>query len=341
MISVPGKRMRQNQNDSATAGTGISGAASHRATDALTLLTKIIQSQFNCPDTPIAPDTVADDVDGWDSLGYAALIVRIEQELSVDLGKRAMSLANVGELVACIDRARRRQRRGAAATRNEVYRSATCSVIRSGSGGPAAVFFSGLGNRFALTPLLEFERIIQECGCGDMQRYFITDFVSDFYQTCSEEIVAFLSEKVSDAKTFVGNSMGGYAALRFAEQIADVKRVFAIVPQIAPPGRMLKREAPPPRLFDRTEYLIVYGDQADAGAADYYRSQVKYPKRQRIVIIPDTDHFLVARLRDWGLLGPVLRAVFASPTWLDDIEQIIADHARSAALTVSTDALRP
>lgn len=300
-----------------------------RTPDTLETVRRIIQDHFHCPDVPIGRATVADDVDGWDSLGYATLIMRIERELEVDLGKGAMSLANVGELVDAIDNARLKRQSGTGATRQEVYRSATCSIVRAGGNGAPFVFFAGLGNRFALTPLLEFERLVERCGAADIQRYYVTDFVCDFYHSCSSEVAAFFAQHGHEKMTFIGNSMGGYGALHFAERVAGVQRVLAFVPQSRIPGRKPKAK-PPPQLRSGIEYLILYGTKADARAAGYYRAQIREPDRQRIIMIDGIGHFVVGRLQKLGVLGDVLRAVFTAPDWIGRIEQVLAPYTSAA-----------
>jgi acyl carrier protein len=57
-------------------------------------------STFRLPsDTPITRETTSADVDGWDSLSHAMLIMKVEQEFAVELPfDRVYDLANVGEL---------------------------------------------------------------------------------------------------------------------------------------------------------------------------------------------------------------------------------------------------
>jgi acyl carrier protein len=51
------------------------------------------------PETPITRATTSADVDGWDSLSHAMLIMKVEQEFALELPfDRVYDLANVGEL---------------------------------------------------------------------------------------------------------------------------------------------------------------------------------------------------------------------------------------------------
>jgi len=52
---------------------------------------------------PIGPETVAADVDGWDSVGHIRLILACEQAFGCRFEPReVVGLQNVGELVAMI-----------------------------------------------------------------------------------------------------------------------------------------------------------------------------------------------------------------------------------------------
>jgi acyl carrier protein len=55
----------------------------------------------------IGPETTAADVEGWDSLSHALLIMGVEGEFGITLpADRVYELNDVGELVALIDRCR-------------------------------------------------------------------------------------------------------------------------------------------------------------------------------------------------------------------------------------------
>ncbi len=60
----------------------------------------IIRSTFRQPDAEITRDTVALDVDGWDSLSHTMLILEVEKQFGVRLPpERVYDLDDVGELV--------------------------------------------------------------------------------------------------------------------------------------------------------------------------------------------------------------------------------------------------
>jgi acyl carrier protein len=60
----------------------------------------IIRETFRQPDAEITRDTVALDVDGWDSLSHTMLILGVEKRFGVRLPpERVFDLEDVGELV--------------------------------------------------------------------------------------------------------------------------------------------------------------------------------------------------------------------------------------------------
>jgi len=55
------------------------------------------------PDLVITSDTVADDVDGWDSLSHINLVVAIEKDFGIRFtSKEIQSWSNVGDMLASI-----------------------------------------------------------------------------------------------------------------------------------------------------------------------------------------------------------------------------------------------
>lgn len=61
----------------------------------------IIASLFKVPASEISSDTVAMDVDGWDSLTHTELVLLIEEEIGRPLLiAQVMECENVGDLIA-------------------------------------------------------------------------------------------------------------------------------------------------------------------------------------------------------------------------------------------------
>jgi acyl carrier protein len=66
---------------------------------------RAITECFGCDAAAIGDDTIADDVEGWDSLGHTVLMMRIEKILDIQIPEIvAANAANVGELVAALEK---------------------------------------------------------------------------------------------------------------------------------------------------------------------------------------------------------------------------------------------
>jgi len=66
----------------------------------MTQVAGLIRETFDQPDVEIARDTVALDVDGWDSLSHTMLILAVEKQFGIRLPTdRVFELKDVGELV--------------------------------------------------------------------------------------------------------------------------------------------------------------------------------------------------------------------------------------------------
>lgn len=66
-------------------------------------LNQIFCEVFEDDDIKIAPETTADDIDGWDSLSHVNLIVFIESKFNIRFShKELLTLKNVGDLMNSI-----------------------------------------------------------------------------------------------------------------------------------------------------------------------------------------------------------------------------------------------
>ncbi|MFA0204171.1 acyl carrier protein [Vibrio breoganii] len=65
----------------------------------------VLSGFFNLEASMFNETTVADDIEGWDSLSHAEVLITLEKEFEItfNLGDM-MSMNNVGELVVLIDR---------------------------------------------------------------------------------------------------------------------------------------------------------------------------------------------------------------------------------------------
>jgi|GEM_PF-1239761 len=72
--------------------------------DTLARVATILGGELACNPTGITAHTTADDVDGWDSLAHARLIMKIEEVFDVRFpGDRLFDLDCVGDLVALVN----------------------------------------------------------------------------------------------------------------------------------------------------------------------------------------------------------------------------------------------
>lgn len=73
-------------------------------TGTLPKIAAIIGEELSCDPALIGGSTTADDVDGWDSLAHARLIMRIEEDFDVRFpGDRLFDLDCVGDIVSLVD----------------------------------------------------------------------------------------------------------------------------------------------------------------------------------------------------------------------------------------------
>ncbi len=71
--------------------------------EVLTKVTEIIRDVFDDENIVVTEATVADDVDGWDSLMHITLLGTIEDEFEIKFAmKDVVGMKNVGEMVDLI-----------------------------------------------------------------------------------------------------------------------------------------------------------------------------------------------------------------------------------------------
>lgn len=64
----------------------------------------IVGEELSCDPNTIHAQTTAEDVDGWDSLAHARLVMKIEEVFAVRFpGERLFELDCVGDLVSLVD----------------------------------------------------------------------------------------------------------------------------------------------------------------------------------------------------------------------------------------------
>lgn len=63
----------------------------------------IIAETFDIPADVVTDDTVADDIDGWDSLSHTVLMIRLQNAFGIRIPEAvAADAATVGELTAAV-----------------------------------------------------------------------------------------------------------------------------------------------------------------------------------------------------------------------------------------------
>jgi len=66
----------------------------------------IIAAELGCLESDLSTTTTAEDVDGWDSLAHARLIMSLEDKLSIRFpGEKLFDLGCIGDLVSLADEA--------------------------------------------------------------------------------------------------------------------------------------------------------------------------------------------------------------------------------------------
>ena len=67
-------------------------------------LTRIFQQVFSDANINLSPDMTSDDVEGWDSLSHANLILAIENHFRIEFSRKELAgLRSVGDLTRIIE----------------------------------------------------------------------------------------------------------------------------------------------------------------------------------------------------------------------------------------------
>lgn len=67
-------------------------------------LTGVFRTVFNDPDIQLNPETIASDIEGWDSLSHVNLIMAIEKSFKIRFNqKELMTFNRVGDMIRCLD----------------------------------------------------------------------------------------------------------------------------------------------------------------------------------------------------------------------------------------------
>ncbi len=67
-------------------------------------LTEVFRKVFDDPNITLAPETTANDVEGWDSLSHVNLIMAVENRFNIRFNhKEVVGFKNVGDLARCVE----------------------------------------------------------------------------------------------------------------------------------------------------------------------------------------------------------------------------------------------
>jgi len=317
----------------AAAGAAAADApADHDDLPVFDRLAAVIGHVFNVAPADVGRDTVADDVEGWDSLSHASLILRVEGTFGIRFrDSEIFGFASVGALADRIE-----QLRVAGAAANEVsdrivYKSNSASILRLGGPEEPDVFiFAGRETVPDDMDMMSFSSTFMNFNGGCATKYFVTDRAMNWYMTCFEEVAAAINRLSDRPKLLFGNSMGGYAALRFASVLTNVAGVLAIVPRVAPAARFMpKRRSRRPdgynvSLVPGLPYCVLYGTEGDFPSRAAFEALARDHDNAQVIIVPNCGHFLVRYLQRRQMLSTAVDCLARPATMAQEIERLVS-----------------
>lgn len=191
-------------------------------------------------------------------------------------------------------------------------------------GGAAVVSFTGIGAKADVVQDEEFRRV---GSAGDRHAVFVTDKSRSWYNTQDqyEQIVAAVRDLTADAASVVtiGNSMGGFGALLFAEPLG-ARVAVAFAPQVSIDRRVIPQEKrwsehvgaiASIRFTDvnaaigaTASYVVLHGSR---GRDAFQIAALKPRENLRHYVMRSGRHNVAADLKDRGALGPIVAAAVA------------------------------
>jgi acyl carrier protein len=309
--------------------------ASPAASPVASSVVGIIGAMFNVPLTEIDAGTVASDVPGWTSLAHAALILEVERQLRIRFGDQEIfGFATVGDLERRASQLQA-ERQSPVDDERTVLRTPTASIVRfDGAGpstgtGPDLIIFAGRANKLGGMDLLDFASVLGKTAAGGLTKYYVTDLAADWYLSCFEEVVAKLNAVSTRPKLLLGNSMGGYAALRFSAALHNVVATLAFVPQRQPVRPAAKKLGVSGKAFrvgfaPSIAYCVLFGETEDDEDRAHLAGDVTDADRQRILTVRNCGHNVVPYLHSADLLGRVIDCLTRPTTFCDEVAAIVA-----------------
>jgi acyl-CoA synthetase (AMP-forming)/AMP-acid ligase II/acyl carrier protein len=294
-------------------------------------LAAIIGQTFGLPPADVKRETVASDVEGWDSLSHASLMLRVENTFNIRFrDNEIFGFAGVGALADRIEQLRGSSG-GDAMPDRVVYKSKSASILRLGGPEEPDVFiFAGREIVPDDMDMMSFSSTFANFNGGRASKYFVTDRAMNWYMTCFDEVAAAINKLSDRPKLLFGNSMGGYAALRFASVLSNVAGVLAVVPRTAPAARFLpKRRHRRPEGYHVTlvpgvPYCVLYGTEGDFPSRNAFEALARDHDNARVIIVPNCGHFLVRYLQARQLLSPTVDCLVKPATMAQEIERLLS-----------------
>ncbi len=203
------------------------------------------------------------------------------------------------------------------------------STVRLRPSARLVVAFGGIRQKLGPASL-EFYRSLEQVDCAAL---FVSDserrwyqYPADIIDSLMDQVRAAAQEAGASRLVFIGNSMGGFAALHFgarmgADAILGFGAQTAILPEVTRelgdmrwskhqalipsyPFGDLAREAPP-----KGRTVLCWAKDQPLDRAHAQRLARVWPLEH--LIVPGGDHAAAAHLRDAGELGPLLRQAIA------------------------------
>jgi acyl-CoA synthetase (AMP-forming)/AMP-acid ligase II/acyl carrier protein len=293
----------------------------------------VIANAFGFPWMDVRRETTADDVEGWDSLAHASLILKVEQTFGIrfDDGE-IFKLANVGQLIDRVEQLHASAGGGAVAADRVVYKTEAASVVRlRGEDGPDVIIFAGSETVPGDMDMMSFSSTFANFNGGRATKYFVTNRTLDWYISCFDELATVLNNLSDRPKLLFGNSMGGYAALRFANVLTNVQGVLTLVARTAPPARALPRrrvrrpEGYRAALKPGVPYCMLYGSDGDFRSCDEVREMAREHGQTHVMVVPNCGHNLVRYLNRRDMLPSLVECLAKPQTMGSEIERMLAD----------------
>lgn len=299
-------------------------------------IAKVISRVFRYPIGKITRNTIAGDILGWDSLAHSTLILEIEEALGIRFpDDEIFAFENVGALS---DRTAELVAAGGGPADRVIAQNENFSIVVLGekSEAPDLIIFAGAALEFAGHNVLDFASTLRGTPGERSRRLFVTDRNKHWFTDSFDEIAAALNAASPGPKVLLGNSMGGYGALKFASLLADVLSVLAFAPQPAPPKKRaieLDRKGvewyvtPAPGV----PTCIIYGEIEDERGKAWVKKTFTDPKLHTVLTLANCGHRVVDLLNRRGLLADALTSALDPATMGWTLAGIVASVEPSKA----------